>query len=194
MTTKVENQIKEFLNEPSVIDALKDNDLEKVYSIHSDNFLDFENTDLTEYLYKAGIQPYQYLDEIPNYSYYGCGDWIKEKELIIARSFIIGEKAFCFHNFNSIKIGRQVQTIRPVAFSESWSIENLEFEDGCEAYIGFRAFYRAFYDPKKLYRINIPETIDAIDDQAFDSNIELLLPRGSKTWIHPSLKDQIRWI
>ena len=60
-------KLKSILQRPEIQTALADNNLFEVYS-----FASMLSPDLTEFLYENNIDPFDYLEEVPNYMF---KDW-----------------------------------------------------------------------------------------------------------------------
>lgn len=116
----------------------------KIYSLATTGELDYSDiSKLTELFYKCGIDPLQYMAEVP--SFYAYGSTLKDVKIPDKITYI-GDKAFAFcRNLASVVIPDSVNSI----------------------------YYQAFYNCTELTSIIIPDSVTSIGNEVFYNCREL---------------------
>lgn len=128
---------QDLLNRPYIREAIREEDLGKVYTV-AVNDPDINTPDLTAYLMSIGVDPLEYLDNIPP-MYYHDGKNIQRLECG-PRIGSIGTSAFNGAAIKFVDIGENCRTIRSYAFSRS-QVETVVIHKACKD-IHMRAFAR----------------------------------------------------
>lgn len=119
---------QDFLVQPHVREAIKNEDLDKVYNV-AVNDPSINTPDLTDYLMSIGVDPLEYLNDIPSMYYHGgknlphleCGPKIGS----------IGVNAFNGAEVKFVDIGENCRTIRSYAFTHS-QVETVIIHRACK--------------------------------------------------------------
>lgn len=152
-------EIKELLKIPKIREYLNNNKFEKIYQGFRDGTFSLDGESLavsiegefTELLYKAGIDPLNYMKEIPEFFGYET-------------------------NFKSFSIPNNIKSIGRMAFAECKSLIKVDFSKNLE-YINDRAFLNC----EALTEIILPDSILYIGESAFNGCENLTkLVLGSK--------------
>lgn len=149
-------QIREFLEQPEIKLLIENEDLEAVYAKCDKH----ERKDLTEYLLSIGIQPDEYMQNIP--PYFLRGSQIRSYN-ISSTVGVIDNSAFrgC-SSLTSVTIPDSVITICEGAFYYCTSLTDVIIGDGVQS-IGIAAFS----DCDRLTNVTIGNGVASIDNSAF---------------------------
>lgn len=114
MSNVVDPRVKRFLNEN--LKLLNSNNFEELY--RKFQYVAAINTPLTEILYQAGINPLEYMTEVPEY--YAAGSGIIEEVNIPETITVIRRYAFddCI-NLKNVYISKSVNTIKYSSFART---------------------------------------------------------------------------
>ena len=139
---KISREILEFLNDATVKKALVADNIEKIYSLATDRFInELDNNNLmgefTYILLQAGIDPLQGMTEIPESFLYDQGDIT---EFNIPQGIVkIGYGAFENTGLESITIPDSVKEIKDWAFMYYEDLKAVRLPAGVR--LGSEAFY-----------------------------------------------------
>ncbi len=142
---------QDFLIQPYVREAIKDEDLDKVYNV-AVNDPSINTPDITDYLMSIGVDPLEYLDDIPSMYYHG-GKNIQHLECG-PRIGSIGVNAFNGAEIKFVDIGENCRTIRSYAFTHS-QVETVVIHRACKD-----IYKRAFAKCPNLTEIDYDGTSD----------------------------------
>ncbi len=178
----MEISLKEFIE--ANIDLIDNNQFELLYHNFRTEFRTKDWGMLSDFLFRAGINPLNYLEFVPKFFLYGTGN---TKELVIpnhvtkiyARAF---EKA---HSLTSIQLSPYITNIEQYAFMECINLRTIKFPSMIES-LGESAFehcsmlynvdcsselaiipYRCFYYCSSLRNVTLPYGVVEIGQDAF---------------------------
>ena len=144
---RISKTIKDFLLQESTEELLEDNDFEGLYDelsnvVVSENYPELVSQ-MTQILYAAGMDPLQYLNDIP--------------------AFFLTQS-----DIESFDVPNHIQTIDEYAFSDCLKLTNVEIGKGVTDIHEY-----AFAGCMRLESIKIPSSVDIIEDTVFEGCISL---------------------
>ena len=165
-------KLKYMLQRPEMQAALSDNNLFEVYSFSS-----MLSPDLTEFLYENNINPFDYLEEVPNYMF---KDWGSLDSTDLTGMNSIGSNAF--ENCNSLKYVKMddVTVIYDEAFKGCVNLEEITIPDTCK-----EIWDNAFNWCLNLKRVVIPKSVTEIGNNVFggcDADLTIVCEEDSAAY------------
>lgn len=151
------------------IDLLKENNIEKLYSLIS-NEISYVS-DLTDYFIKYNIDFLKYVDEIPAECFKGCSITQIEIPRYIT---IIGEHSFEDTDLKEITIPGSVDLICEGAFQGCNELSTIKIEEGVRK-IGDAAFNRIALNST----VYLPNSVIEIQPDNFYDDAIIFCPKGS---------------
>lgn len=169
--TYIEPRIKKFIEANK--ELINNNQFDELYKLASDELYFSQSTGtLTRVLLSVGIDPLQYMNEIP-YCYLYSQSPVTHFE-IPSNIELIGGSAFSMcEELISVNFGSNVVRVENGAFSDCSNLTKVELNNGLER-ISQYAFTSTNID--KIY---IPETVTGIGPSAFDKSTILLVKEKS---------------
>lgn len=148
------------------ISCIEQNDFEQLYTIVNKEIYDMKNiTDLTETLYKAGIDPLVHMSHVPDYFLYHSDIDIDHIKLPTNISKI-GEFSFCgMFNLHSADFSSciSVKRLEDCTFTTCLELKDVKLPPKLE-----EIYDRVFSDCRQLTNIDLPKTLTYIGANAFE--------------------------
>lgn len=178
---RIKSEVKDFLEKHK--DLIKQEDFEKLYNIGKYEISNFIH-DLTKVFFEAGIDPLNYMDEIPAQYLMNCNNLVSIDIPNGVKS--VGDRAFrACSGLTNIVIPDSVKSIGEAAFGECRSLKSVIIGNGVD-YISKDAFIwcdklttvvigdnvkwigdGAFHACKSLKNIELPDSVEEIGVAAF---------------------------
>ena len=167
----IEPRIKKFIEARK--ELINTNNFYELYNLAADELYFSQSTGtLTRVLLSVGIDPLQYMNEIPYCYLYGKST-VTHFE-IPSNIELIGGSAFSMcEELISVDFGSNVVRVGDSAFSECSNLTSVTLNTGLER------IARYAFKSTNIAKIYIPETVTQIDPSAFDKSTILIVKEKS---------------
>lgn len=169
---KISDELKDFLKECR--SELQKNDFEKVF-YESSNRPDIAIEVLTLFENETSVNPFQYMDRIPERAFFNPSRAKLPQVTIDGRVSIIGSGAFgSIKSLKKVIIGDNVEIIDKSAFHNCTNLTSLHLGESVRVIKD-----KAFFDTGLKY-VYLPESVIVLGQHVFPEDCYLISPRRKK--------------